>query len=45
MSHLAEFPGADGLVFVGKPGGVLRRGSFHRETEWTKTVVKAGLPK
>ncbi|MTD56877.1 tyrosine-type recombinase/integrase [Amycolatopsis pithecellobii] len=45
--HLAEFAegGRDGLLFVGKRGGVLRRGNFHRETGWTKTVVKAGLPK
>lgn len=44
--HLAEFAesGKDGLLFVGKRGGVLRRGNFHRETDWTKAVAKAGLP-
>lgn len=46
-AHLGEFAesGKDGLLFVGKRGGVLRRGNFHRETDWTKLVVKAGLPK
>jgi integrase len=46
VDHLAEFAqdGRDGLLFVGKRGGVPRRGNFHRETKWTKTVVKAGLP-
>jgi integrase len=31
-------------VFVGERGGPLRRGTFHRSTAWTATVVKAGLP-
>ncbi|ROS39379.1 tyrosine-type recombinase/integrase [Amycolatopsis thermoflava] len=44
--HLAEFaePGPDGLLFVGKRGGVLRRGNFRREVDWKKLLVKAGLP-
>lgn len=44
--HLPEFaePGRDGLLFTGKRGGILRRGNFHRETDWVRTVVKAGLP-
>ncbi|AIJ21808.1 tyrosine-type recombinase/integrase [Amycolatopsis methanolica] len=44
--HLAEFaePGSDGLLFVGKRGGVLRRGNFRREVDWKKILVKAGLP-
>ncbi len=44
--HLPEFAeaGPDGLLFTGKHGGVLRRGNFHRETDWVRTVVKAGLP-
>ncbi|KAA9160881.1 site-specific integrase [Amycolatopsis acidicola] len=46
VEHLPEFaePGRDGLLFTGKRGGVLRRGNFHRETDWVRTVVKAGLP-
>lgn len=32
-------------MFTGKRGGLLRRGNFHRETDWARTVVKAGLPK
>lgn len=47
LTHLSEFaqPGKSGLLFVGKKGGQLRRGNFHRETSWTTTVVDAGLPK
>ncbi|GHF62381.1 integrase [Amycolatopsis bartoniae] len=46
-THLREYSeaGRDGLVFVGKQQGVLRRGNFYRETDWARTVVKAGLPK
>ncbi|UIJ61672.1 site-specific integrase [Amycolatopsis acidiphila] len=46
-AHLPEFaePGREGLLFTGKRGGILRRGNFHRETDWARTVVKAGLPK
>lgn len=45
-SHLAEYAedGPDGLLFTGKRGGLLRRGNFRRETAWTQTVIKAGLP-
>lgn len=45
--HLAEFAedGSEGPVFVGERGGPLRRGTFHRSTAWTATVVKAGLPR
>ncbi|GLZ47237.1 hypothetical protein Acsp06_34220 [Actinomycetospora sp. NBRC 106375] len=32
------------MLFTGSRGGALRRGDFHRETAWTKTVVKVGLP-
>ncbi len=44
--HLAEFAedGSEGLVFVGERGGPLRRGTFHRSTAWTATVVKAAPP-
>ncbi|NKQ56073.1 tyrosine-type recombinase/integrase [Amycolatopsis sp. K13G38] len=47
VAHLPEFaePGRDGLLFTGKRGGVLRRGNFHRETDWARAVVAAGLPK
>lgn len=38
-------PGTEGLVFVGERTGALRRGNFHRATNWTATVVKAGLPR
>jgi len=37
-------PGPTGLLFTGERGGALRRGNFHRETSWTKTVVTVGLP-
>jgi integrase len=36
--------GLTGLLFTGRRGGALRRGNFHRETAWTKTVVAVGLP-
>lgn len=44
--HVERFgePGPAGLLFTGSRGGALRRGNFHRETAWTKTVVKVGLP-
>lgn len=44
--HLNAYSDADaeGLVFTGGRGGALRRGNFHRETKWTKTVIRAGLP-
>ncbi|MFI6030503.1 tyrosine-type recombinase/integrase [Amycolatopsis magusensis] len=47
VKHLDAYAeaGPDGLVFVGKAGGILRRGNFHRETKWTAIVVVAGLPK
>lgn len=46
-THLAEFSegGRDGVIFVGKQEGLLRRGNFHRETDWARTVIKAGLQK
>ena len=45
-AHILRYAeqGLDGLVFVGGRGGPLRRGNFHRETKWTKTVIEAGLP-
>ncbi|MBN6037363.1 site-specific integrase [Amycolatopsis sp. 195334CR] len=47
VKHLDAYAeaGPGGLVFVGKAGGILRRGNFHRETKWTAIVVVAGLPK
>ncbi|WP_049887593.1 tyrosine-type recombinase/integrase [Saccharopolyspora spinosa] len=43
---LAKFAedGSECLVFVGERGGPLRRGTFHRSTACTATVVKPGLP-
>jgi integrase len=45
-SHINVFAedGTEGLIFTGARSGPLRRGNFHRETKWTKTVVVAGLP-
>jgi integrase len=46
-THLDEYAqdGAEGLAFVGDRDGPLRRGNFHRSTDWTATVVRAGLPR
>ena len=49
VGHVADHviyaePGLTGLLFTGERGGALRRGNFHRETAWTKTVVVVGLP-
>lgn len=45
-AHIAAYAeaGPTGLLFTGSRGGALRRGNFHRETAWTKTVVALGLP-
>lgn len=46
VAHLTSYAesGTTGLLFTGSRGGELRRGNFHRETAWTKTVVRVGLP-
>jgi integrase len=46
QSHISKFAEEriDGLVFTGSRKSALRRGNFHRETKWTKTVINAGLP-
>ncbi|MGH3755045.1 MAG: tyrosine-type recombinase/integrase [Pseudonocardiaceae bacterium] len=44
--HLEQYagPGAEGLVFRGEKGAMLRRGNFGRSTQWPVVVVAAGLP-
>ena len=43
--HLAEYPAlGEELIFRGPLGAPLRRNNFHRSVEWSKLVVKAGLP-
>lgn len=44
--HIARFagPGAEGLVFRGEKGAMLRRGNFGRAVKWPAMVVAAGLP-
>jgi integrase len=37
-------PGAEGLVFRGEKGAILRRGNFGRSTKWQVVVAAAGLP-
>lgn len=37
-------PGAEGLVFRGEKGAILRRGNFSRSTKWQVVVAAAGLP-
>lgn len=43
--HIDEFAraGAEGLIFVGEKGAMLRRSNFGRSTNWQKTVIDAGL--
>lgn len=46
LCHMMRFAeaGTTGLIFVGDRGGLLRRGNFHRATEWTTTVSQVGMP-
>ncbi|GAA4972226.1 site-specific integrase [Pseudonocardia tropica] len=45
-THIEKFAGAgaEGLVFRGERGAMLRRGNVGRAARWPETVVKAGLP-
>ncbi len=37
-------PGAEGLVFRGEKGAMLRHGNFGRSTKWPVVVAAVGLP-
>ena len=45
-AHITKFAGdgAEGLVFRGEKGAMLRRGNFGRAVKWRETIKVVGLP-